>query len=99
MYPSRFHNDILVRINLVFNLNLVEGISQENLHAALTNAIIYLMLNHMEQLLAILYRIDVNEKLIKEAFAENNPTLIAPKIATLVINRELQKAISRAQYK
>jgi hypothetical protein len=53
----------------------------------------------MEKLLNILYRIDVNEPKVKAAFAQNNPKLIAPTIAQLILDRELQKAESRRKYK
>ncbi len=65
----------------------------------LTEQVVYLMLNDMEKLLGILYRIDVNEKKVKQAFAQTQPQKIAPLIAELILQRELQKAESRLKYK
>lgn len=57
----------------------------------LTERIVYLLLHEMERLLHILYRIDVNEKHVKACFAQNDPNKIAPMLADLIIERELQK--------
>lgn len=72
--------------------------NNNELHELLTQRIIYLMLNDMEKLLGILYRIDVNEKKVKTAFAQTEPKLIAPAIADLVIQRELEKVESRKKF-
>ncbi|AMS28189.1 hypothetical protein AEM51_11895 [Bacteroidetes bacterium UKL13-3] len=71
----------------------------ENVLEVLTSSVMYLLLHDMEKLLNILYRIDVNEPKVKAAFAQNNPKLIAPTIAQLILDRELQKAESRRKYK
>lgn len=71
----------------------------ENVIEVLTSSVMYLLLHDMEKLLNILYRIDVNEPKVKAAFAQNNPKLIAPTIAQLILDRELQKAESRRKYK
>lgn len=74
------------------------AVSYEALLEALTSAVMFLLLNDMEKLLNILYRIDVNEPKVKAAFAQNNPKLIAPTIAKLILDRELEKAASRKKY-
>lgn len=71
----------------------------EDLKRILSEKIVYLMLNEMEKLLSILYRIDISEKKVKEAFAGNNPAVIAPTLAGLIIERELEKARSRLAHK
>ena len=68
------------------------------LHQRLTECVVYLLLHHMEQLLQILYRVDVNERLTKAAFAQNDPQQIAPELARLLIERELIKAETRLKY-
>lgn len=73
--------------------------SYEELREALTSAVMYLLLHDMEKLLNILYRIDVNEPKVKAAFAQNDPKQIAPVIARLILEREVQKAESRRKYK
>lgn len=69
------------------------------LHQRLTECVVYLLMNHMEQLLQILYRVDVKEELTKAAFAKTNPKEIAPELARLLIERELKKAETRLKYR
>jgi len=72
--------------------------SMSQLHDLITQRIVYLLLNDMEKLLNILYRIDVNEKKVKNAFAQNDPKKIAPLLAELVIERELEKVETRKRF-
>jgi hypothetical protein len=76
----------------------IQGTNENQLQEWLTQQIIYLLLNDMEKLLNILYRIDVNEKKVKEVFAQQNPQLIAPLLAQLLIDREMQKAQTRIKF-
>ncbi len=76
----------------------VQGSNEEQLKEWLTQQLIYLLLNDMEKLLNILYRIDVNEQKVKEVFAQKNPQLIAPLLAELLIDREIQKAETRIKF-
>ena len=77
----------------------IKASNYEQLKEWLTSEIVKLLLNDMEKLLNILYRIDVNERKVKEVFAQNNPSLIAPKLAELLIQREIGKAESRIKYR
>lgn len=74
-------------------------VSREALIAWLSAHIVYMLQHEMEKLLQLLYRIDVNEKKVKAAFAQSNPGMIAPAIAELILDRELQKAQSRFAHK
>lgn len=71
----------------------------EKLEAVLTNEIIRLMLYSSEKLWNILYRIDVNEKQVKDLFNSGEPKTIAPTISKLIINRMMQKAKTRLAYR
>lgn len=51
-----------------------------------------------EQLLNILYRIDVSEEKIKKYLSENPPGEAPALIADLIIEREMQKVVTRMQY-
>jgi hypothetical protein len=64
----------------------------------LQERLVYLMLNDMEGLLQLLYRIDVNEQKVKAAFAQSTPQDIAPELAKLIIDRMRQKAETRVRY-
>lgn len=77
-------------------IDLKDGLSLEELKEQLTATIVYMMLHEMEKLIGILYRIDVNEQKVKRAFGQNTPKLIAPMLADLIIERELQKAVHRS---
>jgi hypothetical protein len=52
----------------------------------------------MEKLMQILYKIDVNERKVKDVFAQNDPKLIAPQLTDLILNRILQKAETRKNF-
>lgn len=73
--------------------------NMEELHERLTEKIIDLMMHHMEKLLQILYRIDVNERKVKACFGQNDPKLIAPTLASLIIEREIEKYKSRMAHR
>ena len=70
----------------------------EDLQKILSLAICELLLHDYQKLLALLYRIDVNEKKFQEAFKSDSSELVSDKIAMLVIERELEKAVSRKKY-
>ncbi|MGB3114986.1 MAG: hypothetical protein WBB11_02015, partial [Ferruginibacter sp.] len=58
-----------------------------------------LMVNDFNRLLNLLYRIDVNEEKLKTSLKEFYDKDAADVIATLVIERQLQKILLREQYK
>lgn len=76
-----------------------DAADMEVLKNKLAQVIVDLLLHDMERLLGILYRIDVKEEKVKEAFAQHDPRLIAPRLADLIIGRELQKAVTRSRHK
>lgn len=65
----------------------------------LTERIRYLMDNEYEKLMRLLYRIDVNEFKLKQAFKENMFDDMPPIVADLVIERQLIKARLRTAYR
>lgn len=73
--------------------------TKEALVKQLAEAIVFLLLHDMEKLMNILYRIDVFERDTKAAFAQNNPEQIAPRLAELILQREMQKAKTRLAYR
>jgi hypothetical protein len=81
-------------------LFLVDGKpTPENFREALIERVVYLLKYDLEWLLSVLYRIDVNEKDVKAAFAQSSPTAIAPLLVDAVLKREAAKAVTREQYK
>jgi hypothetical protein len=78
---------------------IAQSTTYEQLQERLTELIVYLLLHKMELLLQVLYRVDVFERDAKAAFAQNDPKLIAPELAKLIIDRELKKAETRIKYR
>lgn len=64
----------------------------------LTQEIDYLISHNMERLLWILYRVDVDEARLQQLIAKNPPSEAAGLIANLIIERQLEKAETRARY-
>ena len=65
----------------------------------LTTLISNLLDSDIEGLLSLLYRIDVSEKKVKSILATANQGDMAKKIAVLIIERQIQKIVSRMKYK
>lgn len=63
----------------------------------LTKGIQYLIDKDFEKLMHILYRIDVSESKVKQAFGLEQD--VAEQIALLIIEREKLKVVTRAKYK
>ncbi|MEO6405972.1 MAG: hypothetical protein ABIY51_14620 [Ferruginibacter sp.] len=87
---------------------LPENISQENNEMVLQDlafrqkleaGINGLILNDFDKLVWHLYRIDVSESKLKALLAENTKEDAAKIIASLIIERQLQKIKSRQEYK
>lgn len=80
-----------------------EDITDHNLinelHQQLTKVINYLLDKDFNRLLNAMYRIDISEDKLKIALEIDPPDQVAPTIATLIIDRELQKVVTRRKYK
>lgn len=92
------------RMGTAFDLAEVdEALSAESILAAvraqLVDRIIYLLNTNPERLMAILYRIDVNEARVNEIFSTALPPDMPERLADLVIERQLAKAETRARFK
>lgn len=79
-------------------LPTLSGITFSEFHAYLTTQINHLINNNFEQLVQLLYRLDVPEKKLKEALAVQ-PSNAATVIADFIIQRQLQKIQTRNQFK
>jgi hypothetical protein len=81
-----------------FSLSIKGNISFEELKLLLAERINYLINNNFQELIRLLYRIDIDEHRLKYMLEEsevNAGTLIAD----LIIERQLQKIASRKKYK
>lgn len=93
------HSQIIHVLNKDWEINLDDNLSLEELHHRLAGYINQLMVNDFNRLLNLLYRIDVNEEKLKTSLKEFYDKDAADVIATLVIERQLQKILLREQYK
>jgi hypothetical protein len=78
---------------------LVPDANSHNIKARLTQIINYLLDHDMERLLSILYRIDVEEKRVKNILGLQDVSRIASSLAELVIERMNEKIETRRRYR
>lgn len=81
------------------DFDLPESTAYENLQKLLQERIVYLLIHDLPGLWNILYRIDVNERKVKQLFESGTSEHIAPGISELVLQRLKEKAETRLKYK
>ena len=84
------NKDFTVKLELPAKAEFVD------LHQLLSKAIKELLEQNFEGLLQALYRIDVSEQKVQQAFASEGD--VADTIAELIIEREIQKVETRKKY-
>jgi hypothetical protein len=91
-------DELIEILNTELAIGLPEKISLEELKEKLTQHINYLIDTNFQQLVAILYRVDVSESklkmLLNESMAEDSGSVIAD----LIIERQLQKIKFRQKF-
>jgi hypothetical protein len=80
-------------------LNFNDVLSLEELKKYLTEKIAVIMEKNFDLLLSSLYRIDIDENKVKELFSGKIRENIPERLASLIIERQLQKLYYRHQYK
>jgi hypothetical protein len=93
------NNQLVQQVNKEMAIELSEKISLEELHSQLAIHINHLILNNFEQLVNLLYRIDVSEAKIKSFLSRQNNENAGNIIANLIIERQLQKIKTRQQFR
>jgi len=93
------NKELIVLINKELAIELPEEIPMEELQEKLSAHINRLIQNNFEQLINLLYRIDVSETKIKSLLQIQPGTDAGDIIADLIIERQLQKIKSRQQFK
>jgi len=84
-------------LNKEWGLTLPTETSRDHMLQALASRINELILHDFAYLVQVLYRLDVNEKLLKQWLRENSNTDAGKIIASLVIERIVQKIKSRQE--
>lgn len=90
---------IKVLLHKDFEFEPSKSHSREEMKKELAAFLKILLDKDFERLLQGLYRIDVNEEKVKEILHLGSPENIADDLAELILNRQLQKAITRMQYR
>lgn len=91
--------DFINELNLITALELPEQVSLENLQTLLAAHINQLIKNNFEQLIALLYKIDVSEQKLKQQLAHHPGEDAGQLIAALIIERLQQKAEFKKQFR
>ena len=93
----QINTDLIPMLRQSMEIDLPENISFDLLKERLASHINFLIQSDFQKLVSILYRVDVNESKLKHLLKENQGFDAANIITDLIIERELQKIISRQQ--
>ena len=88
-------NELIHILNTELDTELPQIISEENLLQRLSEFVKHLIQINFQKLVLILYRVDVSEKKLKQLLASESGEDAATIIASLIIEREIQKINSR----
>ncbi len=91
--------ELITGINSSLEIALPEQLSLEEVREKLTAHINHLINHDFEKLVFYLYRIDINEKKMKQLLDQRNGEQAAELIADLVIERQIQKNKSRREFR
>ncbi len=75
------------------------NLSYDMLKKMIANRIRQMLASEYEALLNLLYRIDVPEDKVAQALSEHHPKEAPDVLAGMIIERQLQKVITRQQYR
>src|SRR6188474_1472593 len=91
-------NTLIEILNNQLDTNFPETIPKQQLVEKLSIFIDDLIQNNFQKLVAILYKIDVSEKKLKQLLQESEGVNAAGIISTLIIERQQQKIESRKKF-
>lgn len=93
------HPDLNPSLSIITGIDFPAIISNEEVINRLTIFINDLINNDFSQLVSLLYRIDVPEKKLRQVLDATNGKDAASVIATMIIERQLEKIRSREKFK
>lgn len=88
---------LVLDINQSLGISLPQTATMDELHEKLTAHINHLINTDFDKLVYYLYRIDVDEKKIRQLLTATGGENASANIATLIIERQLQKKASRKE--
>ena len=91
-------NKISIPDKIIAVTNSIQEVPSKDLRNQLISFINELINKDFNALVQLLYRIDINEKKLKELLKQNENTDAALIIADLIISRQLQKIESKRQF-
>ena len=94
---TKINPALIPALNESLEINLPENSSSEQLKEKLRYHINHLIQYDFQKLVAVLYRVDVDEMKLKHLLKENTEADSASIIADLFIERQLEKIKSRQQ--
>jgi hypothetical protein len=89
---------LILALKKELQIDLAEKISIEEIKEKLAGYINHLINHDFQQLVMLLYRIDVNEAKLRILLKENQKEDAGNMIAHLIIERQLQKIKSRREF-
>ena len=90
--------EIIPALNDSLQLSLANELSNDQLLDKLAEHINFLIGKDFQKLISILYRVDISEKKLKTMLDENQNTDAGKLIASLLIERQLQKIKTRREF-
>lgn len=90
--------ELIQKLNTDFMTGFPDDSGMEDVHARLSACINDLIVHDFTKLINLLYRLDVSEKKIQQWLLENKTEDAGRIIATLVIERQLQKIKYRSGF-
>ncbi|MEO7522576.1 MAG: hypothetical protein ABIT58_00700 [Ferruginibacter sp.] len=90
-------NDLIIQN--ILDSNDIAVLQESVLHEKLSAHINHLILHNFDALIYVLYKVDVSEHKLKKLLKENDKTDAGRMIATLIIERQVQKIISRREHR
>lgn len=91
--------NLIPAIKEYLQIDLPDSMSNEVLLEKLSSHINHLIQSDFQKLISVLYRVDVDEKKLKQLLEDNSERDAGTIIAELIVERQLQKIRSRQQYK
>jgi hypothetical protein len=97
---SRELKDLIVRdLELQKEEDILTEDNQDEILKRLTEIINRMLAKDYHRLVNAMYRLDINEKLFREAISGMHSPNVASRLAELVLNREKEKIEMRKKYK